>query len=70
MENKISYSIITPVYNRADCIMRCLESVDRAIGLLNGMCNVEHIVVDDGSTDGSREICDLYSREYKNIIVK
>lgn len=64
MENKISYSIITPVYNRADCIMRCLESVDRAIGLLNGMCNVEHIIVDDGSTDATCNIVEKFAKSH------
>lgn len=64
MEKKISYSIITPVYNRADCIMRCLESVDRAIGLLNGMCNVEHIVVDDGSTDTTCNVVEKFAKSH------
>ena len=31
MEENILYSIITPVYNRADCIMRCMESVAKSI---------------------------------------
>lgn len=31
MENKILYSIITPVYNRADCIMRCMQSVEKSM---------------------------------------
>lgn len=34
MEKNILYSIITPVYNRADCIMRCMESVTKSIQLL------------------------------------
>ena len=36
MENKIKYSIITPVYNRADCIMRCMVSVSKSMQFLNG----------------------------------
>ena len=31
MENNILYSIITPVYNRADCILRCMQSVEKAM---------------------------------------
>lgn len=31
MEKDIKYSIITPVYNRADCIMRCMQSVENAM---------------------------------------
>lgn len=42
------FSIITPVFNREDCIIRCLDSVK------NQSIDVslfEHIVVDDGSSD-------------------
>ena len=31
MNQNILYSIITPTYNRADCIMRCIESVERNV---------------------------------------
>ena len=44
----MKYSIITPVYNRADCVARCLDSVIRKI--LGGV-ELEHIVVDDGTHD-------------------
>lgn len=44
-------SIVTPVYNRADCIENCLLSVaDQTYP------NIEHILVDGGSTDGTIEI--------------
>lgn len=57
----MKYSIITPVYNREDCIARCLESVVR--NLKPGI-EIEHIVVDDGSHDKTAEVV----REYaKNI---
>lgn len=46
-------SVITPVYNRADCILRCLESV--AAENIGG-ARVEHVIADDGSTDESAEI--------------
>lgn len=45
----ILLSVITPVYNRQDCIAECIGSV---IGQ-TGDFGFEHIVVDDGSTDGS-----------------
>ena len=38
MEMRIKYSIITPVYNRADCIMRCIKSVENAINKIEGGC--------------------------------
>ena len=53
----IKLSIIIPVYNEAPFLRRCLDSV---------ICkdeSVEVIVIDDGSTDGSAEICD----EYRNV---
>lgn len=31
----MDYSIITPVFNREDCLQRCLESVSAAIAQLN-----------------------------------
>ncbi|MDE7407269.1 MAG: glycosyltransferase, partial [Muribaculaceae bacterium] len=41
-------SIITPVFNREDTLLRCLESVTAAL-TENIDIEVEHIVVDDGS---------------------
>ena len=47
-------SVLTPVYNRADCIERCLRSV-ASQSIPEGV-EVEHVVVDDGSTDGTRDL--------------
>ena len=60
----MKYSIITPIYNRADCIGRCIESVIRS---LSPELSFEHIIVDDGSTDGTSEIIERYVREYSHI---
>lgn len=60
----MKYSIITPVYNRADCIARCLDSVIRN---LSEDVIVEHIVVDDGSTDESPIIISKYASEFSHI---
>ena len=43
-------SIITPTFNRADFIIKALESVK-----VQTYENFEHIIVDDGSTDDTRE---------------
>lgn len=51
MNKEIVYSIITAVYNREDCILRCLNSI-----LSQENKSWEHIVVDDGSTDKTAEI--------------
>lgn len=49
------FSIITPVYNCKRFIKKCIQSV------LNQSYDFwELILIDDGSTDGSGEICDSY----------
>lgn len=56
-------SIIIPVYNVREYLDDCLKSI-----LNQTYKNYEVILVDDGSTDGSAEICDKYALE-KNIKV-
>lgn len=48
MKKKIRFSIITPVYNRSDCIVRCIESV-----LNQDYLSYEMIIINDGSSDGT-----------------
>lgn len=64
MNGEILYSIITPVYNRGDCVARCIESV---ICNLNRHSNIEHIIVDDGSSDDSVSIIEDYALKYSHI---
>ncbi len=49
-------SVIIPVYNKAEYIERCLENI-----LQQDFDDFEVICVDDGSTDGSGEICNQYA---------
>lgn len=60
----MKYSIITPTYNRADCIGRCIESVIRN---LSPKLNFEHIIVDDGSIDDTSQIIERYASENSHI---
>lgn len=59
---KTKVSIITPVYNGADYLSRCLDS------LINQTLNdIEIIVVDDCSTDNSVEIIEEYKNKCEKI---
>ena len=60
----MNYSVITPIYNREDCIARCLDSV---AGNLQWGVEFEHIVVDDGSTDGTASIVQEYAARCPHI---
>lgn len=48
-------SIIVPIYNVEQYLRKCVDSL-----LNQDIGNYEIILVDDGSTDGSGEICDSY----------
>lgn len=52
---KLKMTIIIPVYNIKELLEQCIESV-----IEQTYDNKEVILVDDGSTDGSSEICDSY----------
>lgn len=61
----MTYSIITPVYNRADCISRCIDSV--CTQLINTNIEIEHIIVDDASTDATVSIIKKYAKKFPHI---
>ncbi len=57
-------SIIVPVYNTANYLDRCILS------LLNQTYkHLQIILIDDGSDDGSTDICYKYAEKYSNILV-
>ena len=49
-------SIIVPVYNCKPYLEDCIQSV-----LAQDYGNLELLLIDDGSTDGSGQICDQYA---------
>jgi glycosyltransferase involved in cell wall biosynthesis len=58
----ISFSIVTPVFNRQDCIERCIESV-----VNQKDPDVEHWIVDDGSTDDTPLLIERYAIRHPSI---
>lgn len=52
-------SIIVPIYNVEDYLKDCLDSIVRNI-----VPDVEVILIDDGSKDGSKNICEFFCEKY------
>lgn len=58
------FSIIVPVYNVSRYLRQCVDSI-----IQQTFTDFEIILVDDGSTDSSGEICDVYERMYPAVTV-
>lgn len=63
-KNNPLVSIIVPIYNVEQYIMRCLKSL-----LSQTYENIEIILVDDGSTDNCGELCDIIHKKYPDKII-
>ena len=63
---KYVFSIIVPVYNVEEYLAETIESI---IGQTYGLENIQVILVNDGSTDGSGKICEDYCNEYPDNIL-
>lgn len=61
---KSMVSVIVPVYNGELYLKDCLQSI-----LIQDYNNIEIVIVDDDSVDGSLAICNHYSTKYSNISV-
>ena len=62
---KYKISIVIPVYNAGNYLNECIESI---INQTIGFEYIELILVNDGSTDNSKEIIDDYAQKYSNIL--
>lgn len=57
-------SIVVPIYNVEKYLCRCVDSI-----LAQSYPHLEIILVDDGSTDSSGNICDAYREKDERIVV-
>ena len=57
-------SIIVPVYNAKPYLERCIDSIRKQL-----YDNIEIVLVDDGSEDGSEDVCDRYEEKDARIKV-
>ena len=64
MKEEPLISVIVPVYNVEAFILRCLESITSQT-----YHNLEIILVDDGSTDTSGNICDSFAKTESRALV-
>ena len=63
MKEKTDFiSVIVPVYNKAAYLPKCLESLQNQT-----YRQIEVLLVDDGSTDASPEICQTFCAKDKRF---
>lgn len=61
--NNKTVSIIIPVYNAEKYLKRCINSL-----FSQTYHDLEIILIEDGSIDRSKRICEEYERKYKNVV--
>jgi len=59
----LKVSLITVVYNAANTLARCIDSV-----ISQNHPDIEYIIIDGGSTDGTLQVIDQY-RDFVNVVV-
>ena len=64
IELNVKITVIIPVFNVENYLERCVASV-----LKQTYKNIEIVLVNDGSTDGSLEICRQFQEKYPSIIL-
>lgn len=64
MDKNEKISIIVPVYNAEKYLKKCINSI-----INQTYSNLEIILIDDGSTDNSGNICDEFAKKDNRILV-
>ncbi len=63
-KDNVLLSVVVTIYNTAPYLKKCIESI-----LKQTYTNLEILLIDDGSTDGSDKICDEYAGKDHRIKV-
>lgn len=63
-KSKYKISVMVPVYNTKEYLEQCIDSI-----LSQNYDNLELLLIDDESTDGSGEICDRYAGKDSRVRV-
>lgn len=61
---KFDITVIVPVYNNVRYLRKCIDSL-----LSQTLKTIEILLIDDGSTDGSGDICDEYAKKDERVCV-
>lgn len=57
-------SVIIPIYNAEEYLHECIDST-----LRQTMSDIEIILIDDGATDSSPQICDAYAKRIREFVL-
>jgi glycosyltransferase involved in cell wall biosynthesis len=62
-----SVSVVMPIYNEIESVERSVQTVDRFLS--QHLADHEIVLVESGSTDGSREACDALAERLPSVVV-
>ena len=66
MQKEFKISVVIPIYNVEEYIEEALDSViNQTLGFEE---NIQMVLVNDGSSDSSGEICERYEKKYPQNI--
>lgn len=63
-QRQVKVSIILPVYNGEKYLNRCIKTI-----ISQTYKNIELIIINDGSTDNTKQICEEYSKVDSRVVV-